>query len=597
MPSSTLPTVLDPRIYRAALLPALLAFVVAAFSLQEPQAPLTTTLPPDSFSGARAFGTLRALADEFPSREPGSQGDAGLATRVRSELLRGGFRVRDRSFEARTAAGRQELRTVVGTRAGFSERRIVVVAHRDALDRPATAQLSGTAGLIELARVFRGRTLRKTLVLASTSGGSAGAAGATEVARHLGDTVDAVLVLGDLAGDRLRRPMVVPWSNGHGLAPLELRRTVEGALRLEGGLRPGQAGAFAQFARQAFPFTTGEQGEFVARGFPSVLVSASGERGPGAERSVTPTRMADLGRGVLRTITALDARPGATPPPADEVYVASKVLPGWAVRLVTGALIIPVLFAAIDGLARVRRRRHPVGMWLAWVLSAALPFAGALAFAFVLRFTGLMPTPPPGPSPPGAVPLDAAALVVMGAVALALAVGWVTVRPLILRMWGVRGDPGSPGAAAALVLVFVGTVGAVWVANPFAAALLLPALHAWLFVAAPEVRIRRGAALGVVALTLLPGAVLALYFMIALGYSPPSLVWNLLLFAVGGGAGLTALVAWCLLLGCLVCVVSVIRSQGLYGDEAPPEAKPRIRGPITYAGPGSLGGTKSALRR
>ena len=185
----------------------------------------------------------------------------------------------------------------------------------------------------------------------------------------------------------------------------------------------------------------------------------------------------------------------------------------------------------------------------------------------------------------------------MGAVALALAVGWVTVRPLVLRMWGVRGDPGSPGAAAALVLVLVGTVGAVWVANPFAAALLLPALHAWLFVAAPEVRIRRGAALGVVALTLLPGAVLALYFMIALGYSPPSLVWNLLLFAVGGGAGLTALVAWCLLLGCLVCVVSVIRSQGLYGDEAPPEAKPKIRGPITYAGPGSLGGTKSALRR
>ena len=178
-----------------------------------------------------------------------------------------------------------------------------------------------------------------------------------------------MLVLGDLAGDRLRRPMVVPWSNGHGLAPLELRRTVEGALRLEGGLRPGQAGAFAQFARQAFPFTTGEQGEFVARDFPSVLVSASGERGPGAERSVTPAADGRASDGACcARITALDARPGATPPPADEVYVASKVLPGWAVRLVTGALIIPVLFAAIDGLARVRRRRHPVGMWLAWVL-------------------------------------------------------------------------------------------------------------------------------------------------------------------------------------------------------------------------------------
>jgi hypothetical protein len=391
--------------------------------------------------------------------------------------------------------------------------------------------------------------------------------------------------------------MVVPWSNGHGMAPLELRRTVEGALRLEGGLRPGKAGPFAQFARQAFPFTTGEQGQFLSRNLPSILVSASGERGPGAERSVQPGRMAALGRAVLRSITALDARGGDTPRPADEIYIASKVLPGWAVRLLTGALILPVLFAAVDGLARVRRRRHPAGMWIAWVLSAALPFAGALALAFILRFTGLMPTPPPAPSPAGAVPLDLAALVVMGVVALALVVGWLMFRPLVLRIWGVRGDPGSPGAAAALALVLVGTVGAVWVANPFAAALLLPALHAWLLVTAPEVRIRRGVALGVVALTLLPAGLLALYYMIALGYGPPSLVWNLLLFAVGGAAGLPALVAWCLLLGCLVSVVSVIRSQGLYGGDEPPPVKPTIRGPITYAGPGSLGGTRSALRR
>ena len=587
---------LDPRIYRAALLPALLALVVAAFSVQQPQAPLTTTLPPDSFSGARAFGTLGALAQEFPSRRPGGEGDGALATRVRAELRRAGFRVRDRAFEARTAAGRQELRSVVGTRAGFSERKIVVVAHRDALDRPATAQLSGTAGLIELARVFRGRTLRKTLVLASTSGGSAGNAGAAEVAKHLGGDVDAVIVLGDIAGERVRRPIVVPWSSGDGISPLELRRTLQGALRLEGGLRPGDPGTFAQFTHQAFPYTLGEQGEFVARGYPAVLVSVSGERGPGAARAVSSARMAAFGRAVLRGITALDTRRGVTPRPHGELYLASKVMPAWAVRLVVGVLILPVLLAAVDGLARVRRRRHPAGMWIAWVLSAALPFAGALAFAFILRFTGLMPAPPPGPSPPGAVPLDVGALGVMVAVGLAFAVAWLAVRPLLLRVWGVRGDPGSPGAAAALALVLVGTVSAVWLANPFAAALLLPALHAWLLVTAPEIRIRRGAALGMVGLTLLPVLLAAVYYMFALGYSPTSLVWNWLLFAVGGGAGLPALTAWCLLAGCLVSVVAVIRSQGLYSGDEPEEVKPTIRGPITYAGPGSLGGTESALR-
>ncbi|HVE69007.1 MAG TPA: hypothetical protein VNB64_10545 [Solirubrobacteraceae bacterium] len=587
---------LDPRVYRAGLLPALLALIVAAFSIQRPPAPLTATLPPDSFSGARAFGTLQALRGEFPSRRPGSDGDNALAGRVRADLRRAGFRVSDRRFEARTADGATELRNVVGTRAGFTERRIVVVAHRDALSAPATAELSGTAGLLELARVFRGRTLRKTLVLASTSGGSAGAAGAAELAEGL-EGVDAVLVLGDLAGRRLRRPMVVPWSNGDDVAPLLLRRTVEAALRLEGGLRPGSAGAGPQFVRQAFPFTTGEQGEFLARGEPSVLVSASGERGPGGAGAVAPERMGAFGRAVLRSITALDARGAPAPRPRAEVLVAGQVLPGWAVRLVAGAFLLSVLMAAVDGMARVRRRRHPVGMWTAWTLSAALPFAGAALFAYVLRWTGLMPAAPPGPVPEGAVPLDGAAAAVLVALALALVVGWAAVRPLVLRVWGVRGDPGSPGAAAAVNLVLVLVVSAVWILNPFAALLLLPVVHASLLLTAPELRVRRGAALAIAGLALLPLVLVALYYAIALGYGPLDMVWSAVLFAAGGGLGLPALVAWCLLAGALVCVLSVVRHRGPLARAEPPEPGPRIRGPVTYAGPGSLGGTESALRR
>jgi hypothetical protein len=88
-----------------------------------------------------------------------------------------------------------------------------------------------------------------------------------------------------------------------------------------------------------------------------------------------------------------------------------------------------------------------------------------------------------------------------------------------------------------------------------------------------------------------------LYDAFSLGYGPIDVVWSLLLFAVGGAAGLPALVVWCLLLGGLTCVVSMIRSQGLFGDDDPSEVKPGIRGPITYAGPGSLGGTESAIRR
>ena len=75
------------------------------------------------------------------------------------------------------------------------------------------------------------------------------------------------------------------------------------------------------------------------------------------------------------------------------------------------------------------------------------------------------------------------------------------------------------------------------------------------------------------------------------------MVWSAVLFAAGGGLGLPALVAWCLLAGALVCVLSVVRHRGPLARAEPPEPGPRIRGPVTYAGPGSLGGTESALRR
>src|SRR5919106_5259187 len=99
---------LDPRIYRAGILPVLLAVVVAAFSIQTPPRPLTATLPPDSFSGARAYLELQQLVRAFPDRSPGGRGDRALASRVEGELMQSedesqqpGFRVRTRMFEGR----------------------------------------------------------------------------------------------------------------------------------------------------------------------------------------------------------------------------------------------------------------------------------------------------------------------------------------------------------------------------------------------------------------------------------------------------------------------------------------------------------------
>jgi hypothetical protein len=50
------------------------------------------------------------------------------------------------------------------------------------------------------------------------------------------------------------------------------------------------------------------------------------------------------------------------------------------------------------------------------------------------------------------------------------------------------------------------------------------------------------------------------------------------------------------MLGCLASVVAIVGSKDLFHIEDEPQERPTIRGPLTYAGPGSLGGTESALR-
>jgi len=253
---------------------------------------------------------------------------------------------------------------------------------------------------------------------------------------------------------------------------------------------------------------------------------------------------------------------------------------------------VPVLLAAVDALARVRRRRERVGMWLRWVLVGCLPFLLTGLFAIALRRTGLLDAAPAAPAAGGAIPVSAPAL---AAVLAVLALAWLVGRPAALRLAGVSGTPG-PGAVVATVLVLCGAVFAVWAANPFAALVLVPALHLSLLALAPEARLRRAVALPLLAAGLLPALLVLYALMRQLALDPLELGWSLLLLVAGGGIGFgTALLA-SLVLGCTVAAF-VMALRG--GGEGPPGAPTAIsvRGPVTYAGPGSLGGTESALRR
>ena len=69
----------------------------------------------------------------------------------------------------------------------------------------------------------------------------------------------------------------------------------------------------------------------------------------------------------------------------------------------------------------------------------------------------------------------------------------------------------------------------------------------------------------------------------------------LTLLIAGHGISLAATLEWSVFLGCLLTAAGVL--VALVRQPRPEQAPVTVRGPVGYAGPGSLGGTESALRR
>ena len=199
---------------------------------------------------------------------------------------------------------------------------------------------------------------------------------------------------------------------------------------------------------------------------------------------------------------------------------------------------------------------------------------------------------------PSALPLGARALTAVVAVGLTFALAWLLWAVLMRRLgWGGRPDPAVAGLPLLLILLAVDAV--VWFLDPFTALLALPALHLWLVLAAPELRPRRALSLGLVALGLLPLALLTVFFAHQLGLGLGDVAWMGVLLLAGGHVGLGAAILWSIAFGtvaaaAMLAVTSLREPAGVQGGD---RVDVTIRGPLSYAGPGSLGGTESALRR
>jgi hypothetical protein len=179
--------------------------------------------------------------------------------------------------------------------------------------------------------------------------------------------------------------------------------------------------------------------------------------------------------------------------------------------------------------------------------------------------------PPPGDAPPEPAPGVAAG-----------------------RARGPRARPGSGAPVAMLVVLCLITL-AIWTANPFAAGLVALAVHAWMWAIDADRRIPVAARMALVLVGLVPMAWVVVYSAGVLGLSPLGVLWAAALMVAGHGLGVVAALEWCIVLGCAVSVTTIAVLAARRSRVVP--APVTVRGPVTYAGPGSLGGTKSALRR
>jgi len=597
---------LDPRIYRAGLVVAALGLIVLAFSLANQPAGSRSTLSPGAFDGQTAYASMKSLYRQHPSRPPGSSADDRLGHKVAQTLgsSQDDFSVTRERFSARTVDGTRTLTDVVATRPGTEAGSIVIVASRDGSASQGAAGLSGTATLLELGSVLAGETLQRTVVLASVSG-TEGTAGIQHLVSTLPAPIDAVVVLGDLATAGHAEPIVIPWSETDRLAPPALVNTVSEALSAQHAAHAATPGTLQQLAHLAFPLTITAQGPFARAGVPAVTLSLSGERGPSAAAPIVrEPAFARTGRAVLETISALDSAPTVAAPASFALF-DGKVVPGWAISLFVLTLIVPVLLTTVDACARAARRGYPLLRSLIAVLGTALPFVAAVLVVLIGTLVGLISAPPPGPSPAGSVVLHAdgiAVLVAAGVVALAMvplvrgpfrAVDRLPVakesRDSRARPVDRRGD----GTAAMMLGVLCVVTLVIWLRNPYAAALLVPALHLWLWAIDSDLELPLPVRLLMVAAGAIPVGLLVAYYGHELGFTPVGLIWEAALLVAGHAVSLVALVLWSFVLGCMVTAAAVVVMAAR--RPMPVAAKPvgQVRGPAGYA----LHEPGSAIRR
>jgi hypothetical protein len=152
----------------------------------------------------------------------------------------------------------------------------------------------------------------------------------------------------------------------------------------------------------------------------------------------------------------------------------------------------------------------------------------------------------------------------------ALVGAWIATRPVSVPR---RAD--HEGLITATGLVMSGTALAIWLLNPYLALLAVPAAHAWLAATVHDPRVRLGASVAAVVISLVPAGVALAWVAgrLEVGAGAP---WHLLLMVSGGHIGLGIALLGCMLAGGLVAIIAAAIGPGA---PSAPEPRVSVRGP------------------
>ncbi len=586
----------DPRIYRAALLPAVAAFVLLMFSLEPIPSALQQPISSPTFNVGDASRTTRSIVAAAPDRTPGSDGDATTADLVRSrfgEIEGGEVSVQD--FDSTYDGEDVKLQNVLLTLPGSSESTLLVVADRDSADGPgAASSAAATATLVNIADSLGGSRHERTIVLASTDGGSDGERGARELIDSLPrtETIDAAVVISQPGARDPKPPFVVSSGTDPESPSAQLVQTARTIASSAFDQRDPAPGTWLGLSRLAVPMGLGEQAALRDAGIEAVAISSAGERQLPADSrdavTASPTTLEASGSAVLNLLLTLDDADGAPADGPDSyIRLGDNLIPGWTLSVLALTLLLAPLLAAADTWLREFRVDWRTRRSAFWVIERAAPPLAALSLLYLLALFGLVPRPG-FPYDPARFTAGSEAPIAFGVLAAAFVLAGLLIRPMRTPL---DIEPHTLAAAAGILCGFA--LLGIWLLNPYLALLLAPAAHVWLLparAAGPP----RTVLVAIVAVLSAAGALAAFATVSAhldLGASGP---WNLLLMIADGQIGPVMSILWCALIGGLIACVAAAASAGRM---TPPIAGVPIRGAGSHAGPGALGATSSSLPR